>query len=581
MGTILSIVAIVFCFSLYEKIKMLEKNINDLQRKQRNTHVASDAHKHTHKPAHAHQTHEHVVKNPITHKQPEPFVASAVSHDDNPSPFITWVTTDWPMKLGAFLLLLGFGWLTSYAFMNNWIGPVGRITLSLITGALILVGGTVRMKDYRNQGSVLVTLGASITLLTIFAARSIYGFFTPTIALSIMSLVIIFVSAISVKNKNLPLAILSLLIGGIAPLLSVTPELKMPWLFSYLFLLCGGYLWVTAVTNWRMLTTIALGIVSVYNLPFIFGGVTSVSVALVFAFLFAALFYVANLASMIYTKKATASDLMTAGLNGLLLLLWIGSTAPEQWQSLLTAGTTLLFVLGAFLTHQLVKLKEPMYLYTGIAIVFLAAATAFELSGSALVIAYTIQASIIAATATYLFKRPLLGQLLSGLLIVPMLLSAQSIASHKWATSILHADFFVLFILSFALLGLGTAFYLYKQFDTHAKALPEATAILFAGGTFFSFTLIWLSLHTAITNSDTAVMTSLVIYTVISLYFYLSGKLTDNRAFRIAGAIILGLVTLRLLSVDIWQMAIAGKIITFFIIGTLLIGTSFIGNKKN
>jgi hypothetical protein len=50
--------------------------------------------------------------------------------------------------------------------------------------------------------------------------------------------------------------------------------------------------------------------------------------------------------------------------------------------------------------------------------------------------------------------------------------------------------------------------------------------------------------------------------------------------YRTIGGILLGGVVGRLLLVDIWQMALAGKIITFFVIGTLLISTAFIGKGK-
>jgi len=39
---------------------------------------------------------------------------------------INWLKTDWPMKLGALMLLIGIGWATTYAFMNNLIGPYGK-----------------------------------------------------------------------------------------------------------------------------------------------------------------------------------------------------------------------------------------------------------------------------------------------------------------------------------------------------------------------------------------------------------------------------------------------------------------------
>lgn len=39
------------------------------------------------------------------------------------------------------LLLIGFGWLTTYAFLNNWIGPMGRIALGIIAGSLFILLG--------------------------------------------------------------------------------------------------------------------------------------------------------------------------------------------------------------------------------------------------------------------------------------------------------------------------------------------------------------------------------------------------------------------------------------------------------
>ena len=66
--------------------------------------------------------------------------------------FVKWLKEDWLQKLGSLLLLIGLGWFTTYAFMNNWIGPVGRITLGLILGLVVLVLGHFRIKKYLNQG---------------------------------------------------------------------------------------------------------------------------------------------------------------------------------------------------------------------------------------------------------------------------------------------------------------------------------------------------------------------------------------------------------------------------------------------
>jgi uncharacterized membrane protein len=63
---------------------------------------------------------------------------------------------------------------------------------------------------------------------------------------------------------------------------------------------------------------------------------------------------------------------------------------------------------------------------------------------------------------------------------------------------------------------------------------------------------------------------------VIGLSFFIVGKSTDNRFWQICGGVVLGGVVLRLLLIDVWQMDLVGRIITFFVVGTLLLSTAFI-----
>jgi uncharacterized membrane protein len=117
--------------------------------------------------------------------------------------FAEWLKEDWLLKLGALLLLIGFGWLTTYAFLNNWIGPMGRIALGIVAGASFILLGWWRIRKYIHQGGIFLVLGSTTILLTIFAAREIYGFFTPLSALAVMFLSTAFVALASVKYKAL------------------------------------------------------------------------------------------------------------------------------------------------------------------------------------------------------------------------------------------------------------------------------------------------------------------------------------------------------------------------------------------
>jgi uncharacterized membrane protein len=85
--------------------------------------------------------------------------------------FIAWLKDDWMLKLGGLLLLIGFGWFTTYAFMNDWVGPNGRIIIGLLAGVLVLALGTWRIRQYINQGGVFLVIGSAIVLITVSLLR--------------------------------------------------------------------------------------------------------------------------------------------------------------------------------------------------------------------------------------------------------------------------------------------------------------------------------------------------------------------------------------------------------------------------
>lgn len=167
----------------------------------------------------------------------QPLVATTAPLPASESPafgnLFRWLRDDWLLKLGALLLLIGFGWLARYAFLHGWIGPMGRITLGLVSGALILVLGWWRIQKFLHQGEIFLVLGSTTVLLTLFAARELYGFFTPLSALVVMFLSTAFVAFVSVRYKNRSLALASLILAGVAPLLTNSPAPDYVGLFPY------------------------------------------------------------------------------------------------------------------------------------------------------------------------------------------------------------------------------------------------------------------------------------------------------------------------------------------------------------
>lgn len=515
--------------------------------------------------------------------QPKPPMPSQ-SIQTNPAwidELVEWSKRDWLLKLGALLLLIGFGWLASYAFINNWIGPMGRIVLGIIAGILILLFGWWRIKKYLHQGSIFMVLGSTIILLTIFAAREIYGFFTPTSALLVMFLSTVFVAVASVRYKTSSLALSSLVLAGIAPFFTNAPSPNFIGLFFYLFAVVLGTIWIIILTDWRILTTAALILVSAYSLSHLESPISpDRGVLLLFAYAFAAVFFITNTMGLLRLKdKAMLYDLITAGGNGLFLLFWIMSAAPDELRSLIISAWMIVFSAGAFLIFKITQKREPFYVYAGVGVTMLAAATSAELNGAALTIAYTIESAIVPPVVFFTLRDVRVAQYTSLLLIGPLLLSLKNITSSSWLTAVFHQDFFVLFILAAVLLGLGLFFFQLRQQNQEKQPL-DLSKLLLITGSIYVYLLLWLSLHAAIANDDTATMISLVIYTIIGLTAYFYGRVNAKNEMIFYGGTLLGLVVTRLLFVDVWKMQLTGRIITFFIIGILLISTAFVGRKK-
>ena len=495
---------------------------------------------------------------------------------------ISWLKDNWLLKLGALLLLMGFGWLVSYAFLNNWIGPSGRIALGLGAGSLILILGAWRMRAYVRQGSIFVALGAAVILLTTYAARSIYDFFTPTAALGLMFSTSALVALLSGIYNRKQLAIASIVLAGVAPILAHSPSADYVALFWYLLIIVFGSVWIVIWKDYREVVTTALVVVALYSMP-ILAGLESADmpILLLFAYGFAAIFYLTNTAGLLRLKGDSATaDMVTAAGNALLLLAWIYLAAAPEWQSLIIAAWAAAFVIGAFVIFRASGERTPLVLYAAIGVAYLAAATAIELDGTALVIAYTLEAAAVALALFAMTKKVAIAQRASYLLIGPVALSLPSVLSSDWQIGVFNEHFFVLAILAVTFFGLGAMFFKAAHLSGSEDIMTGNAALLIMGS-LYAYVLLWLSLHAALpANPDTAVMIALFVYTAIGIAAYLRGIASARKGLQVYGGMMLGFVVMRLLVVDVWQMELTGRIITFFLIGSLLMSTAFLSRTK-
>ena len=125
-------------------------------------------------------------------------------------------------KIGIAILVLAIGFFVKYAIDQNWVGPVGRVSIGILCGA-VLVGIAHKMRNsYKSFSSVLAGGGLAVFYFTIALAYHQFKLFDQTTAFIIMIVITAFAVALSLLYNKQELAVTALLGGFLAPFLVST-----------------------------------------------------------------------------------------------------------------------------------------------------------------------------------------------------------------------------------------------------------------------------------------------------------------------------------------------------------------------
>ena len=522
----------------------------------------------------AHPARPHAVRKSETHTPTEPGSFEL---------FVKWIKEDWLMKLGALFVLLAIVWFVRYSFVNDWVGEMGRIAIGLVVGVGILAGGYSQLHKRPIPGQVLLVLGTTAILFTIYIARNSYDIFTPATALSIMAFTVVLIASVAVQNKSLSVAVTAILGGLAAPILSNSPESNMLFLNVYLFVLNCGVFAMVAIRGWRELLLVALIATGIYVQAGTFGAEMTDSMVWLFMALFYGLFFIGTSAAILSSKKIAISDIATIAITVLIGIYWVAQYIPEQWQSIVLAVAVIFAAIVNIISLKIGAPKLSSYLTGAAAIVLLGAATAFELEGTALVIAFSVEVAAVVAIIRYVVADTK-ATLISGLLqIVPIVLAFSSLDSWRRA-DLFNENFFVLLVvgLSLAATAFMTQGLIAHTEDVEKKEqINKVTIAHSVVSGIFLLAIIWRGLEVLVDSSSVAHGTALVIYTIVSLSLFFAGLSMEKKTIRLLGLIALVLVILRLVFIEIWDMALVARTITFIVIGILLITTAFFQKKSS
>jgi uncharacterized membrane protein len=583
----------------------LEKNAD--QNVLQNPGVAES---HSHTPAHSTQgltASQADLATVSAHLSQRPSESRHVSSEPSSEDvFIAWLKENWLLKIGVLMILVGFGWFVSYAFMHDWIGPVGRIAIGIVAGALIAIFGTMRLGKNLTQGILFTVLGSALVIISILSGQYFYEFFTPMMALGLIFIISFYVSLTALAYSTEKLALYGLVIALLAPLMSnVAFDLDPVAMYLYLLVISIATVWISVVKGWRAGNPIGIMGIMLYSLPIIlsfhgssiFTNDSTKYLTLAIAYIISFLYLFVSAWSLIQKDMAektsggkaigaTANDVFLTVVSTLMILGFTMSLVPTIFQSLVLALWMIAFAVSGFIVFQTTKNEKLFYIHSLVAILFLAIATSVELSGKTLTVAFAIEVAIIAIASFLVTNRINIAKAFGVLMVVPMMMSIESIGSSKWSyeygAGIFHADFAILLLMAVLLGVLGFFYRANQQLNsdgTEVKGFGFHHLSLIIG-TAYLFIIIWLASHAVVANQDTAVLLSLFIYTVVGLGTYFVGLFSGNHVMKGYGTVMLTLVVLRLILVDVWQMELALRVVTFIVLGVMFISTAFISKNQ-
>ena len=170
-----------------------------------------------------------------------------------------WLTTgNIPVKVGVIISFIGVAFLLKYAIDRELVVlSLQMRILAVAAGGVIMLGIGWRL---RHQARVYALSmqggGAGILFLTVFAALRLWQLLPAGLAFVLLCILTAFTGALAVLQNARTLAILGIVGGFLAPVLTSTGQGSHVVLFSYYLVLNGAILGIAWFRSWRELNLV-------------------------------------------------------------------------------------------------------------------------------------------------------------------------------------------------------------------------------------------------------------------------------------------------------------------------------------
>ena len=168
------------------------------------------------------------------------------------------VATNWLVRVGVLVVVVGIGYFLSYSSTRGWLQPLGKVSLSLLVGSGLIAGGIHLLgKRYHIIAQGLLGAGLAVMYASIFAASNRYSLIGMGTSFALMTCVTAGAAFMSVRFGSMLIAILGIIGGYGTPIMLSTGSANFIGLYSYMLLLGVGVLGIAHRRNWHLLNFLA------------------------------------------------------------------------------------------------------------------------------------------------------------------------------------------------------------------------------------------------------------------------------------------------------------------------------------
>lgn len=520
------------------------------------------------------QAHPATVSQPPTR---QPVTKSADSGTD----IERLIGGKWLNWIGIAALLVGTAFFLKYAFDNNWIGPIGRITIGLLAGtALIAYSQVLFKKTYVYFAEGVAGLGAGVLFLSLYAAWNVYHLIPNLVAFGGMVAITAVLLGLALARDSQRIAVLALVGGFVTPLLVSTGTNAEVQLFGYLALLNAGLLWVAQARGWR-----SLPLAFVFSLIYFwvwydrFYEPSELPATLGFAALFFVEFATLPALRALRTGSQYPEHIVLALLNTAWFVLALHNMLFANARWILTADVLVLAIVYLALA-RLSPVPDAgrslaRVLYAGLALTLVTLAIPIQLAGAWITIGWAIEGAVLIWSSFSTNTRMLR---MAGFVIFA-LVAIRLVAAPIEGGHLLLNPRFETFALVIACFG-AVVFMASRRRDEVAPDERVLYNVLQVVTNVLALWALTSEVFGATESSERQQLQVTLVWTLYAAVLLVVGVRTNSGLLRWQGLVLLGIAIIKVFLFDLAELSLGLRILSFMALGLVLLGISFLYQRR-